>query len=92
MWTVNPGKFNKRIVFFRKGNEINENGFYEEESEILIKETWASIRGLKSQELTQAMTIHSLDTKVFRCRYFKSLENKENRQKAYIKYKNRVVV
>lgn len=78
------GKLNKRIKFIIKGNGTDDDGF-PIEGEKIVKECWASVRGLRGKEFYSAAAVQSEDDKVFNCRYFKGLNTSMQ-----IKYNNNI--
>ena len=69
---MNPGKLNKRIKFICKSVKQDSDGYSVSEN-IVFRQCWARIRGLRGKEFYKAAAIQAEDEKIFNCRYFKGL-------------------
>ena len=65
---------NKKIKFIKKEFITDDNGF-ETNSNIVIRECYTSIRGLRGKEFYEASSIQAQEDKVFNCNYFEGLNN-----------------
>ncbi|MHB9949487.1 head-tail adaptor protein [Clostridium botulinum] len=70
---MDPGKLDKRIKFIVEQNGTDEDG-YPLPGEKTIKESYASVRGLRGREFYNAAAVQSEQDKIFNCRYFKGLD------------------
>lgn len=70
---MDPGKLDKKIKFIIKGQGGTDEDGYPLPSEEIIRECWASVRGLKGREFYNAVAVQAQEDKIFNCRYFKGL-------------------
>lgn len=82
---MNFSKLDKRIKFISTigENGVDEDG-YKIEGTKVIRECWASVRGLRGREFYNAASIQAQEDKIFNCRYFEGITTKMN-----ILYNNR---
>ncbi|MBN3405734.1 head-tail adaptor protein [Clostridium botulinum] len=69
---MDPGKLNKKIKFVVMEDGTDDDG-YPIKDEKLIRDCWASVRGLKGRTFYAAAQTQSENNKIFKCRYFKGL-------------------
>ncbi|HDK7179748.1 TPA: phage head closure protein [Clostridium botulinum] len=82
---MNISKLNKRIKFIIKDKSGTDDDGYPVSEEDLIRECWASVRGLRGREFYNAAAVQSEQDKIFNCRYFKGLDTS-----LQIKYNNKL--
>lgn len=80
---MESGKLNKKIKFMVKDKGGTDDDGYPLQGEKIVKECWASVRGLRGREFYGAAAVQSENDMVFNCRYFSGLQ--PNMQ---IKYNN----
>ncbi|MBY6800121.1 head-tail adaptor protein [Clostridium botulinum] len=71
---MDPGRLNKKIEFVIKGQDGTDDDGYPLPDEKVIRECYASVRGLRGREFYNAAAVQAQDEKVFNCRYFKGID------------------
>lgn len=66
---------NKKLSIYLIDNVKDEDG-YTEEKEVLVREVWGRVRGIRGSEFYQAREHQALDVKTFNFGYFPGLTTK----------------
>lgn len=81
---MNINSLDKRIEFLSMDDKKDEDG-YPIKKETIIRKCWASVRGLRGKTFYSAAAVQAEKNKVFNCRYFKELDEKNQ-----IRYNNKI--